>query len=281
MNLRIDKPTIDLEEIINICFNSARNPRKQRIESYSSYILQKQEEFINLATNNNLQNFLDDNYHGESVPNFKDDMIWLYDNKLSSLRGPARFYYDRIKLSARNNRCPYCLHRDVTQVDHYLPKTSNPVLAITPENLIPSCSDCNKDKLNEDINLFSHPYFDDVDSAVYLKCHSAYSNGDIVFSFNIERPEEWEEDLFQRVQNQIRSSNLLEFYGTHAISEYNMTKYSLIRLSKNLSEEDLLMQHLEDMLHGAEFEIGINSWQAGLYRCLINNNGLKSFLQNF
>jgi len=281
MNLRIKKPIMNLSEILNVCFTSTSNPRKQRVMSYASYILQKQEEYLTLASDDNLISFEDNIFNGGTIHNFKDDMIWLYDNKFSKLKGPARSYYDCIKLSARNNKCPYCLHRDVTQVDHYLPKASQPVLAITPENLIPSCTDCNKDKLNEDTEIFAHPYFDEIDLEVYLKCYSVYSNGDIVFIFDIEKPQQWREDLFNRVSNQIKSSNLLEFYGTHAIAEYNMIRYSLIRLSKRSSEEDVLMLHLLDLLHGAESEIGINSWQAGLYRCLINDSELKPFLRSF
>ena len=101
------------------------------------------------------------------------EMETLYTQTLSRLESPARQYYDALRASAPNNICPYCGQRTVSTLDHYLPKTIYPVLAVTPINLVPACGDCNKVKLDfqppDSEGQILHPYFDDVTSEVWLE----------------------------------------------------------------------------------------------------------------
>jgi hypothetical protein len=68
--------------------------------------------------------------------------------------------------------CPYCdgtLTPPLAKVDHFYPKSEYPFLALTPENLVPACTDCNSIQvkgaqvplelgaLNEAVDWF-HPY---------------------------------------------------------------------------------------------------------------------------
>ena len=57
--------------------------------------------------------------------------------------GPGRATYDLLKLSAKGGFCPLCGQRNVSTLDHYLPKESYPDLSILPINLVRACSDCN------------------------------------------------------------------------------------------------------------------------------------------
>ena len=98
-------------------------------------------------------------------------MIKVYTNRMAKEGAPGRPVYNALKLAAR--RCPLCGHRDVSTLDHYLPKTAFPLLCVTPSNLVPACSDCNKVKSDAlpataaDQTL--HPYFDDADQDAWLK----------------------------------------------------------------------------------------------------------------
>lgn len=51
-----------------------------------------------------------------------DEMRTLYRDKLSKAKQPGREIYDAIKLAPRNQRCPMCGFRQVSTLDHYLPK---------------------------------------------------------------------------------------------------------------------------------------------------------------
>ncbi|EME8112472.1 HNH endonuclease [Enterococcus faecium] len=281
MATRIERFEYDVKKLLDECITSMSEhspdtkARKERIGTYSEYILKKQKEYISFVSEKKMEEFIDDNVADED---FKKDMIWLYDNKFSKNKSVGRKLYNSIKMSAPSNRCPYCLHRDVSQVDHFMPKASKPVLSIVGENLVPSCSECNHDKLNEDKKFFSHPYFDDIDNDIFLVCQLVKET-DICFDFKIIKPSEWTNDLFERVENQILSSDLLNFYAQHSVVEFNLKRRTLKRLSNLPDDLNELKSFLNDSLLDAETVIGVNSWQAALYRCLLQNcNYINNYL---
>lgn len=79
--------------------------------------------------------------------------------------------------------CPYCNSQFIftlkkksislrPQLDHFFPKGSHPLLALSIYNLIPSCSDCNasiKGKTELRLEETIHPYIDDFDEIAYFK----------------------------------------------------------------------------------------------------------------
>lgn len=277
MSTRIKKVNHDQKKIIDTCISQIdnKNGRGSRIGSYSKYILEKQTEYIKKARAGTLDNFEDEKYKKEKSadpPNmeFKEDMIWLYDNKFAKSSSEARKYYDKIMLSADNGRCPYCLHREVSQLDHYLPKSTRPVLSIVTENLIPSCSDCNIPKGTND-SLFSHPYFDDIDCFIYLECDLINTDDGVVFKYKVAETKECDEKLLERIKNQMNSSDLLSLYGRHAASEFNIHKKSFMGLNELGEEKNVLTRHFTSLLESYCDAIGVNSWQSAMYRCLVNN----------
>jgi hypothetical protein len=68
----------------------------------------------------------------------------LYDDNFARARSTGRPIYDRIMAAAPRSICPLCKLRTVSTLDHFLPKATYPLLAVTPLNLVPCCSDCNK-----------------------------------------------------------------------------------------------------------------------------------------
>ena len=61
-----------------------------------------------------------------------DEMTKLYNLLLSEEN--LRKYYDKLKLDASFTPCPYCGHRIISCLDHYLPKSKFPHYTITPIN---------------------------------------------------------------------------------------------------------------------------------------------------
>ena len=76
-----------------------------------------------------------------------DEMVSVYDQRMAGKKGPGRHVYDAIKLLPKQGICPFCDHRPVSTLDHLLPKRLFPALAVTPDNLVGACADCNKTKL--------------------------------------------------------------------------------------------------------------------------------------
>jgi hypothetical protein len=100
-------------------------------------------------------------------------MVTLYTGTFSRKRSKARRIYDEIRASAAGGICPLCGQREVKTLDHYLEKQHHPVFAVTPLNLVPACTDCNKVRSefpkDGDSNQTLHPYFDSVDDERWLK----------------------------------------------------------------------------------------------------------------
>src|SRR5258708_4576680 len=64
-----------------------------------------------------------------------DEMTSLYQSGMVRFNSGARYIYEKIKLAPPHGRCPYCNQRRVYSLDHFLPKSVFPALAVTPLNL--------------------------------------------------------------------------------------------------------------------------------------------------
>lgn len=199
----------------------------------------------------------------------KADMIWVYDNKLSKDGQPGRPDYDTIRASSQHGLCPLCAERPVATLDHYLAKTTHPVFAVTPLNLLPACSDCNKVKLNrapataDDQTL--HPYFDDVDDAIWLQA-MIVAGAPPTVSFTVQPPDHWPQVKQARVQTHFDTLELAALYGSKAAQELAQISYVLNKVADDAGP-DAVRQHLEEQATGRRVPAR-NSWQAALYTAL-------------
>ena len=106
---------------------------------------------------------------------FKKKMASLFDNfmKAKGVDGKTNGVWLTQRLGIKT--CPYC-NRQYTftidknakhmsirpQLDHFLPKSKYPLLALSFYNLIPACPECNRIKRDEVLDIY--PYNDDFDS---------------------------------------------------------------------------------------------------------------------
>jgi len=118
-------------------------------------------------------------------------------------------------------------------LDHHLPKAHYPALAVTPLNLVPSCGDCNKAKLDsiprEAAAVSLHPYFDNIDGKTWLKA-VVIETRPAALRFRVDAPTEWGKVLEQRVRNHFEVLNLAELYASQAAEELLNIRYQLIDL---------------------------------------------------
>lgn len=148
------------------------------------------------------------------------DLATLYERIL--VQGAERGTYEKLKSRARFARCPLCGQRDVKTLDHYLPRADFPEFCVTPANLIPSCTDCNKVKhdyvpASYEEQTF-HPYFDDWSGVTVLKAlpeltHRVY----VTFSIGpcSPVPPLW----LERAKWHFEKLNLGSLYSEHAAIE--------------------------------------------------------------
>ena len=201
-----------------------------------------------------------------------DDLVNVYKQKFAKEKTPGREYYNQLLASTQCGICPICGSSLATTLDHYLPKSKFPTLAVTPSNLIPCCSDCNKNKgSNTDTHsggLPLHIYFDDPrltkEIWLYADVSEAY-----VISFYVQCPLDWEHDLQSRVRKHFSLYGLEKTYCKLAGNELVNLAYCLNTLLVDCGEEELKIQI--SLLRKSFENTDLNSWKSALFRCLERN----------
>ncbi len=193
----------------------------------------------------------------------------IYKSHFVRQGSPSRALYEQIRMAPEFGVCPLCGQRIVATIDHYLPQTRFPTLNLTPINLIPACSDCNKRKLAsaptsaEDQTL--HPYFDDLSNERWLTADIQPSTPPTV-SFAIRPASTWDEVLTARVINHFLVMGLEELYIAQAASEMADISYALEDIGA-AAGPDGVRQHLDSQFRSRHAR-DPNSWKTALYEGL-------------
>jgi hypothetical protein len=151
-----------------------------------------------------------------------DEMSAIYTGRMAKKGGPGRSIYDELMATPAHGRCPLCGHRQVSTLDHHLPKAHYPALAVAPVNLVPSCMDCNKAKTNtfplasEDETL--HPYFDDIEDDPWLRADVIHT-APAALRFYVDPPAEWDDTITARVRLHFKIIGLGALYAAQAAEE--------------------------------------------------------------
>lgn len=194
------------------------------------------------------------------------EMAWVYDNKMvcKDKTAPGRQVYDAIRTASPQGRCPLCGHRDVTTVDHYLPKSAYAALAVNPANLIPACSECNHAKSAAVLDIL-HPYYDNVERERWLSARVLETTPPTV-QFAVQPPASWPSGLADRVRRHFAIFRLELLYALQAarlISGIRARLDLLLREGGSAAVRDHLRQDEESWQ-----QAGLNSWQAACYGAL-------------
>lgn len=214
---KIDKPSITQDEICNSFKNL----------DYKDRIIKKSNEYDQNIYD--VEEFLNEENEFSTIDNkFEKYMKNTYSNRFSSSNESYKDSYEIYqKIRSSVEICPYCNYftRTVRQLDHYLPKSIFPSFAITANNLVPICKECNEDKDNyystKREGMLLHPYYDEVanDILQFLKC-KVIENCNIGFQFYIEKLEGWDEDTYNRVKFHFEKLKLNKLYQADFIADF-------------------------------------------------------------
>lgn len=185
----------------------------------------------------------------------------------------TRAMYDEIKAAPANDVCPLCAQRTVSTLDHYLAQSIHSELAITPRNLIPSCAECNKSKLDHqpesEAEQGFHPYFDHFDDRHWLVAE-VVEGVPAALRFDVVAPADWPPVKGERAAAHFASLRLGELYASHSGVELANIRYSLQRVADAGTAEDVRAT-LEDRAQSARHAYP-NGWQAAMYRALADSD---------
>ena len=267
---KLEKPKIIQKDIIDACiYNVRKQPTLTNIKNSTTCIIRESKKYDEWGQKGKLWKIpvcltLD----GGAT---KEDMVWIYEQKF--VGGHGRKYYDKIMGIPPFSRCPFCGVRRVSTLDHYLAKSKYPVFAITPYNLVASCFECNKKKLDliikkREEELF-HPYYDDFDDEIWLRARVSFDE-EIIFEFYTDRPDRWTEEKYNRVKNHFEKLGLDDLYISHAAEEFAECKDNIKRLYK-IGGEDLVRKELLNRIKEHRNNMK-NTWRAALYEGLLNSS---------
>lgn len=273
----LPRPSVTTREAYLACLEMVKNAAtKQVYEAAIEIIEQSESQFEQYAQRLDLHllNAADfrpeeTNSGGRLKITSKDLSEKLYDDRMAHPRSSGRRVYDQIKLAAPNDACPLCGIRRVSTLDHYLPKAHFAMLSVTPLNLIPSCSECNKAKLDaapakkETQTLF--PYFEDVSGVQWIQC-SVITEAPATVRFAVTEPPHCSSILINRVRHHFEIFKLGELYSHHAINDMTSIKWLLRQLFNQLGYQGV-RNYLQDHATSAR-KASINSWKAAMYDAL-------------
>ncbi|CEN87620.1 hypothetical protein [Paraclostridium sordellii] len=278
---KLDKPTDCPELVFKTCVNNKKdiNLRKNLL-AYSTKVKNSSTEFENLFLTNQVHKL--NKYHDvfNNVPS--DEWPKIYTGNFAKKKSPGRVFYDKLLSIPKYSLCPLCAQRDVSTLDHYLPKTVFPTLVVSPLNLIASCSNCNKLKGDSTFDSMYeatiHPYFDDIDTDTWLFAEILRGD-DISFRFFVSCPESWPELLCFRLKNHFDTFELNKLYSAHASQDIVSIKYKLINLYAKYGLESVkldIQECIESLKH-----VSKNNWRLAMYRELSTNDWfLNEWLPN-
>lgn len=260
----LPKPLRDARSTFELCVSRVSDfETASRLEAVASTIGQAESVYFDKATTSSLFGVVGAIFHEGDLA---EEMVKLYTNILSKQNSKVRYIYDEIRAAAK--RCPLCGQRDTNTLDHYLEKSRFPVYAVTPMNLVPACSQCNKLRFTARPRSASeqtlHPYFDHVDDQTWLQAQVLEIDPTAVI-YTAVRPAAWSELKRDRVQSHFRALALGALYATHAATELTDMRHNLVRIGRGGS--DRVKEELVWQAESRQQEFR-NSWQGALYTAL-------------
>ncbi len=189
------------------------------------------------------------------------DLIGLYKTMRAGAMG--RSYYDRLFTSVP--RCLLCDRADVEHLDHYLPKADYPALAVTPVNLVPTCSACNELRNRNPpagpSSMTLHPYYDYIEAERWL--WASIDDVEPAVVFFVHPPAHWPDLLKRRVHNHFAALELAAAYAKDAANEAADIAHDLRKLH-SIGGPNSVAEHLRDAME-SRIAHRLNSWPTAFY----------------
>ncbi|MEU3741962.1 hypothetical protein AB0E78_33490 [Streptomyces sp. NPDC032198] len=258
-------PDLSTRAVYALCISKTASTTKARLQALEEDVVNAADQFEAAASTADLHTL----GSLKTNPSDEEDRTQLkknYTQRLTSKDHPARDVYDKLKIEV--SLCPLCAHRDVETLDHQLPKSQYPLLAVVPSNLVPACRSCNTLKSDagpkgaHDQTL--HPYFDDIgkEQWLYAQVHEVVP---ACVSFRVVPPPSWDSVLVARVRWHFQTFDLAELYGNQAGRAMTSLRYVLKRKAPSS-----IPGYLQDEAEGGADE-DPNSWKAAMLQALAGN----------
>jgi hypothetical protein len=264
--LPLDRPLYTARATFHACIGRVRNrDLHARLVAATPSIVDASDAFDEAAERHALHEIMREAIVAPDVTT--EEMEKVYSQRMAKEGVPGRGVYDDIFTASPQGLCPLCVHRQVTTLDHHLPKAHYPALAVAPLNLVPSCSDCNRSKLHgfphaaEEVAL--HPYYDDLGQDQWLHA-TVVETRPAAVRFRVVRTIAWDDLLAARVRNHFRLLGLGILYGAQAADELVNVRQQLTNIHAICGHEEVRRELDRRAISSA---VGRpNGWRSATYR---------------
>jgi 5-methylcytosine-specific restriction endonuclease McrA len=263
----------DVLNFYGACIVSSRSEeRRVRLTHLGKDVLEAAERYESAALFGELHRLKDlEDQPDDEVS--RSDLLWAYTRGLVQ-NDVGRRHYDELLARAPQGRCPFCGHRDVSTLDHQLPKATYPLLAVIPDNLVPACSECNHRK-NDAVATTTgtqilHPYFEDASHGRWLFAR-VVSLDPIALLFFAEPDSTFTVTMQARIRHQFTQFRLATLYGTQASRQITGERLRLNQLRQE-GGPTAVSEHLRETA-ASWAATSVNCWQHAMYEAMATDPG--------
>ncbi|HMN12767.1 MAG TPA: HNH endonuclease [Bellilinea sp.] len=271
--LEIDCPEYSALKVFEECIPVKRNKDlKTRLAGVTRHITAAETAYKEKAKTLSFHEIKTAQGIGESVTTaeMEDLYVTVFARKSSPVR---KKYYDELMLIPENGTCPMCGQRDVSTLDHYLPKAKNPGLAVTPINLVPVCKECNHTKWEYHPETadqqFIHPYFDKLPESMWLVADLDQTRPPAL-KYHVSPPQDCGAVLAKRLIWHFEELNLAKLYASQAGKILAGIADKLKAAWQRGGKDEVRFVLSEDARSWSK--ANPNSWQAVMYRTLASSD---------
>lgn len=198
--------------------------------------------------------------------------LYEYQNKVIS---DIKSNIKEQQIQSIRTTCQNCTINSVESMDHILPQSEYPELAINAYNLFPCCSKCNEYKNVKESSAtkqeFLNLYLDKLPDIQYLFVDVFLNSGEIDFQYYLDNgAKKISAQFFNIIKNHYTNLHLIERMQDSARTYLSDFIASIKPNYKRHSKEYVIETTLEDIEDSRE-AYGYNYWKCSLKLALINS----------
>lgn len=268
-------PNYDPQVVYQTCTNSISDiDLRNRLNVVTNDVVNAASDYEQRATAGQLYSIPPNNCGNDDIVAgavTKKELKDVYNSHMVGRAKPARVIYDQLLSQAPMGKCPFCGFGHASTLDHYLPKTKYPLVAVLPINLVPSCKDCNTGKSMTIATTAEgqclHPYFDHPnffgEQWLYAEVEQTTPAN---VRFYVQPPAHWDGVSKERVQSHFNDFKLVSRYAVEASNQLACLRDTLTSYQEYIGAEGV-RQHLtiEAQSYSRRHS---NSWQTAMFQAL-------------
>ncbi|UTW59651.1 hypothetical protein KFE96_04935 [Kordiimonas sp. SCSIO 12603] len=204
----------------------------------------------------------------------KEDLKKLYTQYFTPADKPAGVVYDRLRMICKDE-CPFCAGIGTPEnLDHFLAKSKFPQFSVFPNNLVPSCRDCNMGEKGQTHpsnpnEQYLHPFLDDDifynEQWVFATYHPPYQ-ASAAIEFFTNPPLKWQNFQRARACKHFIDFNIKARYAKLAANELVSTLDQMRKLLKLGFSAKVVTETICEPIYN--HSKGPNHWRTVMYMAL-------------